>query len=352
MSAPQGGEIEANDPLHLFLRGRVWRAIIPDRTLKRDLDTFHTGWIAQSQAPFWATTFNERATMAQLSISDAGISVDCVVPAEGVRPGKNAAPAIFAAMPANVLQAFGGQTESFASISDVLRHLYTSFDKDIAGEYDTELAEASADLGFDVEKDFLANIGQEWAAAETKEGMADILFSVRDEAAFKRQAARLAEVGKEPWTVAGEVFKTRAYGVPLSVEVKGGRVAITNAEGMSRDLGQRPAGVLPASMPFKAPDDREESIAFTYTSYPARKFKPKPDRMAAILLRMEWAPPFGNDGALWTQVCNGSGYRRVRLGTSGVSLNDLRSALEPILAELDRPHVADRVLGRPLGAIP
>jgi hypothetical protein len=224
------------------------------------------------------------------------------------------------------------QCQNFAGASVALRQVMTAVDPDISAEYDEELGEVNKELGFDFEKDFLANIGQEWSFAMFPEGRWALSFTVKDMDAFKRHAARLAGFGKEPWeaTKLGEreVFKTKAYTIPLVVACQGDLSVITSSEDLLEQpgaAGNRP--VVSDLEPFAAKPLEGETMTLALLWRP----KADPKGLARLKLPREFIEPLGKDAAVWLRQDAGAGYARLRFGTLGITQADLRNLVGLLL---------------------
>lgn len=129
-----------------------------------------------------------------------------------------------------------GSGAGFASAVDGLGIRMERFDPDVAAEFREEMAELNRDLGYDFQRGFLGTLGSDWAVGVLPSGKrkeAEWVFAcaLKDSDKFIRNAARLAEISKEPWSEARKLdgvrlFNTRAFTVPLAIAVSGDSLLI------------------------------------------------------------------------------------------------------------------------------
>ena len=284
------------------------------------------------------------AAALRLDIGD-GIHVEQVVQMKGLTPGGEPRLAILSRVPGGSVAALAGRCRSFASACGRLRRAMKAVDKEISDEFDEELAEVNRELGFDFEKAFLTNLGREWAFTRDAKGSWALLFTVKDRETFLRHATALAKFGGEPWTPATlhgkPVFRTRAYTVPLVVAFAGDVCILSSSDDTLTACRQEPApaATLATTKPFERAPLRGESLASVAF------WRPLADPQVGKFLREE-APValrpvmqiIPSEAVLWVRVDEGTGYRRARMGTAGLTGDHLRTIVRDVLRPaLDLP---------------
>jgi len=280
------------------------------------------------------------AIALRVDIAD-GILIEQVAEMKGLEPGPGARLVLLNRLPADSITAAAARCGGFASACDRLRRAMRAVDRDISDEFDEELAEVNRDLGFDFEKDFLANLGREYAFVRDAKGGWALLFTVKDGPAFLRHAEALAKFGKEPWTRATlggkAVFRTRAYTVPLVVALDGevGILAASDALLTAILRPPEPGRSLASLKPLAAAAAKGESPVGAALWRPMadpqwRRFLDTNERGLSRLLRQS----VPSDATVWLRVDDGPGYRRVRIGMLRVTRDQMRMILRDVVRPL------------------
>jgi hypothetical protein len=282
------------------------------------------------------------ALVAALDVGHDGVSIEAVIETRGAQKSATGEPTLLKNLPMPGCGFVTGRFGSFADVTSWLRRGMGGEGREVADEYDTKVRQASKELGFDFEKDFLANLGQEWALLRNRDGEWALCFTVKDAAAFKKHATRLAEFSNEPWhaeKVSGkDVFRTRAYTMPLVLEVGASSAMVVTSEEYYKTLSASPnkkAMLCMRTPPLEIKPSPGESLFMAGAWFINR------DR--AMLEQIDVWPgiqdilePLRAGAMAWGRADEGAGYRRIHIGTSGINRTELQGLGEPILDRLAR----------------